>query len=78
MARIETEEKTMVDRFSSREDLEWHPEAESQGREARMMGRPLSANPHPDGWMEKSWRAGWADVDQDPDAPKRAVATCDA
>jgi hypothetical protein len=45
----------MVDRFSSREDLEWHPEAESQGREARMMGRPLSANPHPDGWMD-GWR----------------------
>ena len=64
----------MVDRFSSAEDLEFHTEAESQGREARLHGRPMSENPHPAGWMHKSWRAGWADADQDPEAPKRDIA----
>ena len=57
----------MTDRFSSHEETTFHPEAESQGRVARLVGfDALSQNPYPSGSrMFHSFMAGWADADQD-------------
>lgn len=34
----------------------------------------MTANPFDAGsWLWKSFNAGWADVDQDPDAPKESL-----
>lgn len=64
-----------MDRFSGYEDMEFHPEGESQGRMARLFGEPMKNNPHtPGGWMWKSWNAGWADADMDTGAPKSEIA----
>jgi len=66
----------MIDRFSSKEDIDFHPEAESKGCEARLMGRGLEENPYDpilDKWLYRSWRAGWWDTDMDPAAPKREL-----
>lgn len=50
----------------------WHPEAESQGREARLLGfkqDDRAANPYVkygrNHWMYRSFVAGWCDADQD-------------
>lgn len=51
-------------------DGKWHPEAFSQGMEARSMGRAIDGpdNPYREygsyHWMLKSFRAGWRDMDQ--------------
>ena len=53
-----------MDRFDSHEEQRWHPEAESQGRIARLNGFDIEAqNPFIVGsWAWKSFRAGWADA----------------
>jgi hypothetical protein len=51
----------------------FHPEARSQGRMARLYGRPFSESKkwyQFPGWMRESWEAGWREVDEDPEAPK--------
>jgi len=61
-----------MDRFNSNEEVEFHPEAESKGYEARLLGRSLSENPYDpvlDTWLFRSWSAGWCDADMDPSAP---------
>jgi hypothetical protein len=54
----------------------WHPEAESQGRLARLDGHPIGGNPfEPGSWLWLSWNGGWADADTDPAAPKEPVGS---
>lgn len=55
------------------EKEKWHPEAKSQGVWARLIGHPLSSNFYPTGWLHDSFEAGWREVDNDPDAPKREL-----
>lgn len=65
-----------MDRFSSHEDTEFHPEAESQGRTARLDGFNMAHNPYDstlDNWLHRSWNAGWADMDMDENAPKSEI-----
>lgn len=63
-----------MDRFSSKEEVRYHPEAESQGRLARLDGWRLGENPFlHQSWLWKSWNAGWADADQDTLAPKGEI-----
>jgi DNA (cytosine-5)-methyltransferase 1 len=51
----------------------YHIEVRRQGREARLLGRPLSINWHPPGWLHDSFEAGWREIDEDPDAPKADI-----
>lgn len=52
----------------------WHPEAESEGRLARLDGHLKSENPYEDGtWLRRSWNAGWDEVDRDSKAPKAEI-----
>jgi hypothetical protein len=51
----------------------YHREVRSEGREARLFGRPLSINWNPPGWLHDSFEAGWREVDEDPDAPKAEI-----
>jgi len=65
-----------MDRFSSHEDVEFQPEAESLGRTARLDGFSIAHNPYDrvlDSWLHRSWDAGWADMDMDQDAPKAEI-----
>jgi len=60
---------SLYERFHSGEEVEWHPEAFSQGMEACMRGFSYSdrgCNPYTEnreGWMYKSFVAGWTDAD---------------
>ena len=55
------------------EDSEgYHKEARSQGRFARLIGKPLSINWF-EGWLKESFEKGWKEVDQDPEAPKQEI-----
>jgi len=55
-----------MDRFNSNEEISFHPEAESQGRIARLNGYKMEkSNPYQiNTWEWKSFNAGWADADQ--------------
>lgn len=59
----------MTDRFSSHESVKWNKGAFEDGAEARIVFNvPITAAPSPDvigKWCHDSWRAGWADADQD-------------
>lgn len=53
---------------------EGHPEAQSEGRLARLDGHSKSANPYEAGSrLRRSWNAGWEEVDRDPQAPKAEI-----
>ena len=57
---------SMYDRFSSREEAEWHEGAYWEGHRARCDGILPTECPMPSvvgEWYTKSWRAGWADAD---------------
>ena len=57
-----------MDRFNSHEEIEFHSEAENNGVEARLSGKPMSSNPYDpllDNWLYRSWNAGWCDADMD-------------
>jgi len=54
----------MLDRFSSREEVEFYPEIYEEGMAARFDGKRLNDNPYSSGtWSCSSWGAGWADAD---------------
>ncbi|HBC94357.1 MAG TPA: hypothetical protein DCZ10_16025 [Pelotomaculum sp.] len=52
----------------------FHPEARSEGRMARLNGKPLNINWFT-GWLGESFEAGWREVDEDPEAPKADLIT---
>ncbi len=53
-----------MDRFCSREDVEFHSGSFQLGAMAREAGMPLSQEPENlTGWSLESWRAGWSDQD---------------
>ena len=58
-----------MDRFNSQEDVKWDPAAELKGMKARLDGFDMTLkNPYIIGtWAWKSFNAGWADADMDPD-----------
>lgn len=54
-----------------------HPEIASQGCIARLHGQPITDNPYDEDtnpWLYESWREGWTDTDNDPDAPKKDIS----
>jgi hypothetical protein len=66
-------DRSAYDRFDSREpEIKWNKEAESQGREARLLGfqqNDPAANPYHElgsgHWLYQSFAAGWCDTDMD-------------
>ena len=69
-----------MDRFNSKEEIEFHPEALSQGRIARLSGFAMNdkaSNPYigfgSTHFMYRSFCAGWSDIDADPEAPKQQI-----
>lgn len=64
-----------IDRFDSREEVEWNRGAYDDGFRARTDGHGLDTCPTTGGkWFQDSWRAGWADADQDINSEKYAEA----
>lgn len=63
-----------MDRFNSSEEIQFNKTGLSEGRLARLDGKPLSSNPYPlDTWLFKSFVAGWCDMDMDENAPKEEL-----
>lgn len=59
-----------TDRFSSREEVRWHPAAADRGYRDRELGLPMSCNPFTPGtWTWNSYNAGWADADMNAALP---------
>lgn len=58
-----------MDRFSSREIVEFDEDKEKEGYRARMAGRTHKDNPYASckgfSWSKESWNAGWADADME-------------
>jgi hypothetical protein len=72
-----------MDRFSSREDMEWNKGCFDDGALARLLGSSIDSHPSADTIGEfavKSWRAGWCDADADlaSKSPKEEIARLEA